>query len=189
MDASQTGAGQDVIDVLTADHREFEQLVTEITAAIDPAERRETADQLIAELVRHAVAEEMFVYPEMREHLPNGEEVVEHDKQEHHELEVLMKRLEGLDAGDPQFMETIAELRDVLRDHVRDEEGEQFPLLRANIPVDRLVSLKDKVEAAKKAAPTRPHPDAPNSALFHKLVGPGVGLVDRLRDRLTGRST
>ncbi len=28
-----------------------------------------------------------------------------------------------------------------------------------------------------------------DAELFHKLVGPGVGLVDRLRDRLTGRST
>jgi hypothetical protein len=25
--------------------------------------------------------------------------------------------------------------------------------------------------------------------VFYKLVGPGVGLVDRLRDKLTGRST
>ena len=43
------------------------------------------------------------------------------------------------------------------------------------------------VEAAKKAAPTRPHPSAPHSALFHKTVGPGIGMVDRLRDKLTGR--
>jgi len=46
-----------------------------------------------------------------------------------------------------------------------------------------------KVETAKKLAPTRPHPGAPHSELFHKLVGPGVGMVDRLRDKLTGRST
>ena len=45
------------------------------------------------------------------------------------------------------------------------------------------------METAKKLAPTRPHPGAPNSALFHKLVGPGVGLVDRLRDHITGRAT
>jgi hypothetical protein len=29
---------------------------------------------------------------------------------------------------------------------------------------------------------------APNAELFHKMVGPGVGLVDRLRDKLTGRN-
>jgi hypothetical protein len=30
---------------------------------------------------------------------------------------------------------------------------------------------------------------APNNEVFHKLVGPGVGLVDRLRDKLTGRAS
>lgn len=46
-----------------------------------------------------------------------------------------------------------------------------------------------KVEAAKKLAPTRSHPSAPRSELFHKSVGPGVGMVDRLLDKLTGRHT
>jgi hypothetical protein len=52
-----------------------------------------------------------------------------------------------------------------------------------------LSGLADEVEAAKKVAPTRPHPSAPNNELFHKLVGPGVGFVDRLRDRLSNRPT
>jgi hypothetical protein len=56
------------------------------------------------------------------------------------------------------------------------------------VPREELVEMAQKVEAAKKIAPTRPHPLAPNNQLFHKLVGPGVGLVDRLRDKLTGRS-
>jgi len=51
------------------------------------------------------------------------------------------------------------------------------------------IKLKGKVETAKAAAPTRPHPLSPNAELFHKTVGPGVGMVDRLRDKLTGRST
>jgi hypothetical protein len=46
-----------------------------------------------------------------------------------------------------------------------------------------------KVEKAKKLAPTRPHPHAPHSELFHKTLGPGVGMIDRIRDKLTGRQT
>jgi hemerythrin superfamily protein len=177
----------DVIDVLTADHREVELLGDQIVATVDPAERRDLADQLIAELVRHSVAEEMYVYPAMRDHLPNGEQAVEHDIQEHKELETLMKELEGADAQSAEFENIVGNLRQVLRDHVQDEETTQFPHLRAHLPATTLVELKEKVELAKKVAPTRPHPSAPNAELFHKLVGPGVGLVDRLRDRLTGR--
>lgn len=41
----------------------------------------------------------------------------------------------------------------------------------------------------KRVAPTRPHPNAPHLELFHKSVGPGIGMVDRLRDKLTGRES
>ena len=179
----------DVIDVLTTDHREATELIEQILATTDPEQRRDLADSLIAELVRHSVAEEMYVYPTMREHMPNGDEAVEHDTSEHKELEALMKQLESSDAAGPEFVETVQEIAAALRDHVDDEENEHFPELRRHVPEQLLVDLKEKVETAKEVAPTRPHPMAPNAELFHKLVGPGVGLVDRLRDTLTGRST
>ncbi|SDC03551.1 Hemerythrin HHE cation binding domain-containing protein [Geodermatophilus telluris] len=177
---------QDVVDVLTTDHHEVLELVQQIPTA-EPAQRRDLADTVIAELMRHSVAEEMYVYPAMREHLPDGDAAVQHDVEEHQELVERMKELEGVDAADPRFLEVLGRLEAVLRDHVSDEETEQFPALRARLTREQLVELGGKVETAKKAAPTRPHPAAPHSELFHKLVGPGVGMVDRLRDKLTGR--
>lgn len=179
----------DVVDELTTDHREALTLLDRIGASSDPGERRDLADTVIAEVVRHAVAEEMFVYPAMRDHLPDGEQAVKHDIEEHKELEEVMKQLEAVDAGEPRFDSLLKNMTDLLRHHATDEETEQFPQLRERIPRDELVTMREKVDAAKKAAPTRPHPSAPNSELFHKLAGPGVGLVDRLRDRLTNRTT
>ena len=192
--AGAAGAGPevtevDVVDVLTADHRETAALLAELQQAVDPDHRRDLADLLITGLVRHAVAEEVYVYPAMRDHLPDGAAAVEHDLEEHQELEVTMKELESVDASSPRFKELVGHLREVLTDHVADEEREQFPQLRANVPRARLVEIAVKVEAAQRLAPTRPHPAAPDSALFHKVVGPGVGLVDRVRDRLSGRTT
>ena len=185
---SDHSSDQDVVDVLTTDHREATELIGQVVGTSDPEQRRELADSLISELVRHSVAEEMYVYPAMREHLPNGDEVVEHDTSEHKELEALMKQLEGADASSGEFSDAVEQIRAALRDHVAGEEEEQFPALRRHLPQEELVRLKEKVELAKKIAPTRPHPAAPNAELFHKVVGPGVGLVDRLRDALTGRS-
>jgi hypothetical protein len=50
-----------------------------------------------------------------------------------------------------------------------------------------LAELGDKVQAAKDRAPTRPHPSAPTRPPLNKLIAPGVGLVDRVRDHLSGR--
>jgi hemerythrin superfamily protein len=187
MTGSQTSG--DVIDVLISDHRDVTALIGEIRSVADPMIRRDLTDTAISELVRHAVAEEMYVYPVMRKYLAGGEKAVEHDVEEHKQLERTMKQLEAADVSSADFEAALSQLETLLADHVQDEESEQFPELRLRVPQEELTELAGKVETAKKLAPTRPHPGAPNSELFHKLVGPGVGLVDRLRDKLTGRAT
>jgi len=188
-DMADSGTAPDVVDVLIADHRDVTALIGEIWTVRDPMIRRDLADTAISELVRHAVAEEMYVYPAMRKYLPDGDKAVEHDVEEHKELERAMKELEGLEVSSAEFDDTLRRLQAVLTDHVQDEESEQFPELRQRIPHEELVELAGKVETAKKLAPTRPHPGAPNSELFHKVAGPGVGLVDRLKDMITHRAT
>jgi hypothetical protein len=65
---------------------------------------------VISELVRHSVAEEMFVYPAMKDYLPDGKEAVDHDVEEHKELEQTMKKLESVDAQSPEFTQLLAEM-------------------------------------------------------------------------------
>lgn len=180
---------RDVVDVLTEDHAEMLTLLGQLRTATDPQARRDLADTVISEIVRHAVAEEMHVYPAVKKHVPGGAEAVAHDKEEHQEIEVTMKELEGADPGDPRFDTLVEQLETILRDHAADEETVQFPQLRLAVPREELLEIAAKVETAKRLAPTRPHPAAPHAKLFHQLAGPGVGLVDRLRDRLTGRAT
>lgn len=179
----------DVTVILTEDHKEMLELLGQIHTTVDPQQRRDLADSAIAEVMRHSVAEEMHVYPAMEEHLPNGKEEVEHDKEEHDELVQVMKQLENLEASSPEFDEKVREMEQLLDHHAKDEEDDQFPKLRAHLSQEQLNEIGEKVQTAKKLAPTRPHPSAPHSELFHKTVGAGVGMVDRLRDKLTGRST
>ena len=189
MATTNTTARRDVTEILTTDHREMMELIDQIKTTSDGSRRRDIADALIAEVMRHAVAEEMYVYPAVEQHVPNGSEVVEHDKEEHQEIVEVMKQVESLDSSDATFMMRIQQLEGQLRHHATDEEAKQFPRLRAHIGNSQLLELGEKVEAAKKLAPTRPHPSAPHSELFHKTIGPGVGMIDRLRDTLTGRYT
>ncbi|WNB85138.1 hemerythrin domain-containing protein [Cellulomonas sp. ATA003] len=186
---TETDAKPDVVDILTSDHRDMLDLLAQIEGTGDAERRRDLADTVIAEVMRHAVAEEMFVYPAIAKHLPDGEQEVEEDKREHEEIVQVMKRLEDADAAGPEFLAIARELEADLREHMAEEEADQFPRLRAHIPHDELVTMGTKVESAKKLAPTRAHPSAPHSELFHKTLGPGVGLVDRLRDALSGRNS
>ncbi len=188
-DKRQSDTTMDVTAILTADHREMIELIEQIESTTDPKQRRQLADAVTAEVMRHSVAEELFVYPEVVRHVPGGADEVEHDKEEHDELVVVMKKLENVDSSDESFMTLVAELKGLLEHHADDEESGQFPKLRENLTAEKLADMGKRVEAAKVIAPTRPHPTAPHSELFHMTIGPGVGMVDRLRDALSGRLT
>jgi hemerythrin superfamily protein len=177
----------DVIELLEQDHREVELMFAEFERATDPQDRRAIADKIIIELVKHSEAEEQAVYPAMRKALPNGDELVEHEISEHSEAEQIMKQLDGMDPSNPEFGVLMAQLIEAIRHHVQEEEGEAFPKFRQAVDKEQLDKLAGIVEGLKRIVPTHPHPMAPDHPPFNALLGPGAGLLDRVRDMLTGR--
>jgi hypothetical protein len=182
---------RDVIEVLEHDHREVEQMFAELeslrgASSEEDKERRKTlAEQVTIELVRHSVAEEVLVYPEVERKVSKAE--VEHAREEHAEAEETLAKLEQLDADDPGFDDELATLIREIRHHIEDEEGEMFAHMREVIDADELRRLGAAVEAFKKVAPTRPHPSVPNQPLPRLAAGPAASLFDRMRDLATGR--
>jgi hemerythrin superfamily protein len=182
------GSGNDVITVLTTDHREVEQMFAQLEQLGPGApERQQLTEQVITELVRHSVAEEAYLYPATRRFVPGGDQIADHELAEHAEAEKTMKELEGLDPSDSRFDTLLSKLMKEIREHVLEEEQELFPQLVAGADREELRELGRKVEAIKQVAPTRPHPSAPDTPPMNKLAGPAVGLVDRVRDALSGR--
>ena len=188
-----TSQQQDVIDVLTHDHREVERMFAELESLHGQeteqarARRKDLTDQVTIELVRHSVAEEADVYPAVKKKVSESE--AEHAKEEHAEAERTMKRLERLQPEDPDFEVELATLMREVREHVAEEEGEIFPHMRQIFSAEELVELGEKVESTKKMAPTRPHPSAPDEPPGDKILGPVTGLLDRMRDAVTHRGT
>ncbi len=184
---------RDVIEILTHDHREVEQMFDELeslrgaTGDAERKRRKDLVDQATIELVRHSVAEEAEVYPAVKEKVSDAE--AERAKHEHAEAEKTMKRLEKLQPDDASFDAELATLMREIREHVAEEEGEMFPQMRTVFSQEELVKLGAKVESVKKMAPTRPHPAAPDQPPGDKLLGPIAGLFDRVRDAVTKRGT
>jgi hemerythrin superfamily protein len=184
---------QDVIEVLTQDHREVEEMFVRLESmqpATTPAQRKrrkDLVDQVTIELVRHSVAEEAEVYPAVKDKV--SEKEAEQARKEHAEAEQTMKRLERLKPEDPGFEAELATLIREIREHVAEEEGDMFPRMREVFTQDELDALGSRVKGVKALAPTRPHPSAPDRPPGDLLLGPVVGLFDRLRDAASGRGT
>jgi hemerythrin superfamily protein len=182
-------ADHNLIDVIVTDHREVESAFGELESGELAADRRQQlVEHVITELVRHSVAEEMFMYPAARKHLSDGDKLADHEISEHAEVEEIMKALEGTDIADQRYDQLLTKLMADVRHHIQDEEQDLLPRLREACSADELAELGEKVINAKKFAPTRPHPAAPDTPPANLILAPGAGLIDRLRDALSGRN-
>ena len=182
--------GTDMVSVLVKDHAEMKEYFRELEATTDPEQRRDIADRLTAEVVRHSVAEEMYLYPAARKALANGDELIDEEIEEHSEAEELLKKWEGMKGDDPQFMPTFEKIRDGLLHHIdEEEEPKLFPEMQSALSQEEQDDLGKKITAAKKLAPTRPHPSAPDAPPGDKILGVPTGIIDRVRDKMSGRST
>ncbi|OBJ52208.1 hemerythrin domain-containing protein [Mycobacterium sp. 1423905.2] len=182
----QTG---NIVDDIVADHREFESVFSELESGGDPRTQPELVEHVIAGIVRHAVAEEEYVYPAARELLPDGAEVVDHELEEHAKAEEVMKAIEKAGTDDARYDDLVRQLIGDIRHHIEEEEGDMLPKLQQACRPEQLRELSEKFHRAKKMAPTRPHPLAPDHAPVNRILAPGAGLVDRLRDALSGRNS
>ena len=182
---------RDVVELLSADHREFDRIFTELegllgrTGEDELARKRALVDEVSIGLVKHSVAEETQVYPRVQAEVDAEE--AEHAKHDHAEAEETMKRLERLDPSDEQYDAEIRTLVHEIRSHVEHEEGRMFTELKAQFTHDQLVEMARQVERIKAIAPTRPHPMVPNEGGIRTALGPVAALVDHLRDAVSGR--
>ncbi|MFF2144746.1 hemerythrin domain-containing protein [Kitasatospora sp. NPDC058190] len=182
------GHGRNVIDELMTDHREVEEMFARIQAMTAGGQQlRDMVDEVTIELVRHSVAEEQYLYPAVREHIQGGDRLADKEIADHGRVEKILKQLEKTDIDDAQMSPLLQRLMDEVAAHVQDEENKLFPMLRQACTPQQLDDLGDKIRRAKSMAPTRPHPSAPSTPTASKLLAPGVGLVDRARDFVTGR--
>ncbi|WP_407646153.1 hemerythrin domain-containing protein [Actinacidiphila oryziradicis] len=93
------------------DHREVEELFDQIQA-LPPGnqERRTIADRFTIELVRHSVAEEMYLYPAVREHVRGDQALADGEIQDHPTVEKLLKDLEKVSVDQPEFDDLVDRL-------------------------------------------------------------------------------
>ncbi len=177
----------DLLDLLTADHREVRSAFAELDGRLPEARRRTLVERTVTALVQHSVVEEQLLYPLARRVLPDGGQHADHDVAEHAEVERLMLQLERLDVDSEAFATTRRQWVRSTVAHIEEEEADLFPRLREACTADELVRLGRQAVQLRKVAPTRPHPATPNHPVAHLTVGPVVGLFDRVRDRVSGR--
>jgi hemerythrin superfamily protein len=177
----------EAIQFILRDHRELERLLKEFERAEraeEPDRQADVVRELVRELSIHAVIEEQFVYPALRE--AGADTRVLDALEEHHAVKLTLAELESLPPTSGRFGAKVRLLAENVRRHVAEEERELLPLLERALDDERRRALGDALDRAKRAAPTRPHPAAPDTPPGNFIAGALAAVYDRSRDALRG---
>ena len=133
-DEAVASPGMDVIEILTEDHRNVEDPFDEYESAKDEAEddaKAELVAQICLELVMHATIEEEIFYPAARDALEQQDtDLVDEAAVEHTTVKYLIAELSDMRPSDALYDAHVKVLREYVKHHVEEEEGEIFPALR-----------------------------------------------------------
>jgi hemerythrin superfamily protein len=130
----------DVIELILADHRRFEELFR--TLRDRTSDRAKALDDLAHLLVAHAEAEESKVYPALRRYKDVDDHEVEHGAEEHAEGNIaLLALMEIADTGSEEWEEKLEELVSAINHHVDEEERTILNDARDAVADDRRAEL------------------------------------------------
>jgi hypothetical protein len=174
---------QDVVDLLLEQHDQIRSLFSQVQSAHGET-KRELFEDLVRLLAVHESAEEEIVHPFARRKLEDGDAVVDARLQEEDEAKHVLAELYDIGVDHPEFDMKFAALSMSVNEHALHEENEEFLHLRQTVEPDKLRRMAGALKAAEATAPTRPHPNAPESATGNVLAGPPMAIFDRVRDTI-----
>jgi Hemerythrin HHE cation binding domain len=182
----------DAVTVLGRDHNQVKVLQKQLAALPgvrkggSPAQlsaRKSIVDVITMELSRHEAVEEEHFWPAVRRTLPDGDELADGALAQEQEGKNTLAALGKLTPDADEFDELVEQLIAALRTHVAYEE-QVFLKVKAAMSAEDLTALGETLLGAKKHAPTRPHPHAPQRpGTAVKAAGAMAAPLDKLRDR------
>jgi hemerythrin superfamily protein len=174
---------KDVLDLLEADHKSVETLFAQFDD-IPSGDRDGYFSEVVHTLVGHEVAEELVVYPALREDPPDGDEIADARLAEQADAEQLLSEMESNETSSGAFTAQFKKLRESVLAHAKAEEATVFPLLKDSTTVEDRRELGERYAKAKENAPTHPHPHAPDTPPGNKALGPIAAIFDKTRDAI-----
>ncbi len=181
----------DAITFLRQDHKSVLGLLESLDGApsgsgAEASGLETVVNNLVIAESQHEAIEEQFFWPAVREAV--GDALADKAIEQEQAGKKLLQRLEDGKPGEPDYHAALQEFVKAGREHIAYEQEVVWPRVEVAISRADLEKIGEKLEKAKKLAPTRPHPDTPPNPAVLKTVGMGAAVMDHVRDAVTGRS-
>jgi hypothetical protein len=184
----------DVLTVLTRQHDAVTSLVKQLDTipgrskggtAAQASERESIVDMIGKRLAAHETAEEEHLWPRVRQ-LPDGDALADGGIEQEQKGNELLLALSKADPQSEEFDDMARELMTLLHKHVAYEDR-VFLRLHDELDEAERRQIGERILAAQRNAPTRPHPKAPRKPRAAvKAAATSAVPLDKSRDA-TGR--
>ncbi|MBW4469929.1 MAG: hemerythrin domain-containing protein [Stenomitos rutilans HA7619-LM2] len=144
---SSNKSDMNVQDVIRMDHQKVNALFVEINNSNDSQKIQEYFGQIYKDLIVHAKAEEQVVYPAVRPFY--GDDNTQELYDEQAEMATLLNEIKSIDPANAEFKTKVNQLKDIVMDHVRQEESTMFAAIRNNCSSEQSEQLASQFKAAK----------------------------------------
>ncbi len=172
-------------NLLKQDHRTVKALFRKFEKASKPSEKQKIGQQIIEELSVHATVEEQLVYPIIRAD-KRMEDSVLNAIEEHHAVKLTLAELDKMKADDERYDAKMHVVTEAVEMHIEVEETELLPRLERILDSEQSNTLVRRMLAMKQAAPTHPHPKAPDTPPGGIVAGLAAKVLDAGKDFVRG---
>jgi Hemerythrin HHE cation binding domain len=135
---------------LVQEHGEASALLLRLQLANDPDKRRELWPKVRNELLSHEQAERSEVYPTLRQEAETRTLAEEHER-DASGLQEAVEELNAVAFNSAEWQPSLERLIALVKEHVREEEEEQFPIAD-RVFQDRTHDMLQRFEEAKSRA-------------------------------------
>ncbi|KAJ5179950.1 hypothetical protein N7492_003160 [Penicillium capsulatum] len=164
-----------ITDAIRADHQQLQSYYDQILHAPDEDEQTRYQNQLVWELARHIVGEDLVVYPALEQTTRDGAR----DRQT---IKEQLAIFQDLHCSDPRFLPSMTLLMDQLAAHVHMEETVDLVKLEGAVTSEESARLARSFGRTKHFVPTRAHPSAPDRPPYQTPVALLTAPLDSLQD-------
>ncbi len=178
--------GLPIENLILQDHNLIKTVYEKFKSSPSKEEAEKWRNELVYEIARHSIAEELILYPLLRKKLPEGESLFQESIKEHHEIKENLYKAQGIDPSSEDFKKKINNVMDLLMKHVEKEEKEILPSLTKHISEEERIKAGNAFSRRKLIVPTRPHTMVPEDPpTLNSILGLLTSPIDKFRDLFT----
>ncbi|KAF4618741.1 hypothetical protein D9613_009893 [Agrocybe pediades] len=149
--------GGPLLDTIIEDHKGIWSYYDEYAnSAGDVDAQTRWANQFKWHVARHAIAEELVLYPLMEQHMgEEGKQIAEEDRGIHQRVKEILYELESHAPDSKEHAALLKEAVDILKQHGNHEEQVEFLKLQKALGDEGAAKAAASFERTKLLAPTR----------------------------------